>query len=381
MNELHSILEAWRGLQGEHRSAVLASVVHVSGSAYRRPGARMLLLPDGKRIGSVSGGCLEGELAKKAWWLTESGEPSVRVYDTTSDDDAVWEFGLGCNGVVQVMLERVETPAIHEALTYLDARRDSPVVMATLVRVTSAAETHYAAGSRVFFDGERCGQSGLALLLWEDLRLAWLERRSRYVHVAGLEVFVEWLGPPQKLVIFGAGHDARPLVSISKQLGWHVTIADGRPAYACAANFPDADRVVLFRAEAPLRGLSIDEDTAVVLMTHNYPLDLRLLPAVLAHNPRYVGVLGPKNRAERLLDECGLAAPENLHAPAGLDVGGEAPAAVALSITAEIQAVLMSRKGGELRLREGSLHAPVLEVGRAEFRPLAAQPAYCELNG
>ena len=103
MNELHSILDAWRGLREPNRDAVLATVVHVKGSAYRRPGARMLILRDGRRIGSISGGCLEGDVSRKAWWFTEGGQPSVRVYDTSSDEDAVWEFGLGCNGVVQLI--------------------------------------------------------------------------------------------------------------------------------------------------------------------------------------------------------------------------------------------------------------------------------------
>ncbi len=336
----------------------------------------MLIFPDGSRIGSVSGGCLEGELTKKAWWMTESGEPALRVYDTTSDDDAVWEFGLGCNGVVQVMLERVAAPVVDEALAFLDARRNRPVVMATVVRAPEGT------GARLFFDGEvyQGGSGDLSVALWEDVRRAWVERRSRYVHLAGTEVFVEFIGPPQKLVIFGAGHDARPLVSIAKELGWYVTVADGRPAYACAANFPEADRVVLFRADSPLRGIAIEADTAVVLMTHNYPLDLRLLPAVLAHQPRYIGMLGPKNRADRMLAELGLAQPESLHAPAGLDVGGEAPSAVALSIASEMQAVLSGRTGGQLRFREGALHAPVMEVGQAAFRQMATMPGYCELN-
>jgi xanthine dehydrogenase accessory factor len=123
MDELGAILETCSRLGGANQNAVLATVVHVTGSAYRRPGARMLVLPDGRRVGSVSGGCLEGEITKKAWWFTESGAPVIRVYDTTSNDDAVWEFGLGCNGVVHVMLERVNTPASSELIEFLKTQR------------------------------------------------------------------------------------------------------------------------------------------------------------------------------------------------------------------------------------------------------------------
>ncbi len=376
MNELHAILDAWRGWDGGHRKGVLATVVHVSGSAYRRPGARMLIGSDGLRIGSVSGGCLEAELAKRAWWLTESEQPALRVYDTTSDDDAVWEFGLGCNGVVQVLLERVESATLDPALRFLDSHRHEPVVVATAV--SGAA---FPTGSRAFFDGRSVtGTSALASEVGREIRAAFDERKSRFVHVLGSGVFVEWVAPPQRLVVFGAGHDARPLVTIAKQMGWNVTVADGRPAYACAANFPDADRVVLFHGADPLEGVWIDEDTVVVLATHNYPLDLRLLPPILARQPRYVGVLGPRSRAERLFGELGIRQPESVHGPTGLDLGGETPASVALSILSEIEATLNGRAGGFLRQRVGSIHAAMEETGTAF--PLTAPPqaAYCEFH-
>ena len=168
MNELHSILDAWRGLGGGHRKAVLATVVHVSGSAYRRPGARMWIGSDGTRIGSVSGGCLESELAKRAWWLTESEKPALRVYDTSSDEDAVWEFGLGCNGIVQVLLERVESRTLSPALEFMDAHRDAPVVMATIT-----ASPHHQVGSRAYFDGTTLtGDGFVANVLESEIRSA-----------------------------------------------------------------------------------------------------------------------------------------------------------------------------------------------------------------
>lgn len=155
MRELHAILDAWRGLEAKDSDAVLATVVHVSGSAYRRPGARMLIVPGGGRVGCISGGCLEGEIVSKAWWFTESGAPVMRVYDTTAEDDAVWEFGLGCNGVVHVMLERVNAPTTRGMLEFLDDHQVArkPAVAATIVRTDAGSGMDV--GDRLWID-EAC---------------------------------------------------------------------------------------------------------------------------------------------------------------------------------------------------------------------------------
>ncbi len=147
MRELRAILQAWRGLAGRDAGAVLATVVHVTGSAYRRPGARMLIIPDGRRIGSVSGGCLEADLIRKAWWFTESGAPVVQVYDTSPEDDTDMPFELGCNGVTHILLERVDTPAAAAMLAFLEdcAARRMPAVIATAIRTQARG---IAAGDR-----------------------------------------------------------------------------------------------------------------------------------------------------------------------------------------------------------------------------------------
>ena len=322
----------------------------------------------------MSGGCLEGEIVKKAWWFTESGAPLVRVYDTTSEDDAVWEFGLGCNGVVHVMLERVSTPATTQMLEFLDARRATrtPAAVATVVGTDGHAGIHV--GERLLPDdagvptGSLCGaaiESNVLLHAGAALR----ERKSRLAHIDATDVFVEWIGPPLSLVIFGAGHDAIPLVKFANQLGWDVTVADGRPAYARPERFQGARRVVTLPAGNPLRDVAIDAETAVVMMTHNYPLDSLLLPRILPLSPRYLGLLGPRARAERLFAELGLSEPSCLHAPAGLDAGCDSPEAIALSIVAEIQADANCRAGGKLKYRREPIHAAAYEVGSAADHP------------
>jgi len=398
MRELAAILDAWRDLRcndGDAADAVLATVVHVTGSAYRRPGARMLIVPDGQRIGCVSGGCLEGEIARKAWWFTESGAPVVHVYDTTSEDETVWEFGLGCNGVVHVMLERVNTPGASQLLGFLEKHRvaRTPAVAATVVRTgdRSGIQT----GDRLLFDdpsvrprAPRQGRSVAGSVAGSAIEsqvmvhaaAAFREKRSRLAHIGATDVFVEWVGPPLSLVIFGAGHDAIPLVSFAAQLGWNVTVVDARQAYARPERFPGADRVVTLRAGDPLRNIVIDPETSVVMMTHNYPLDLLLLPHILPLRPKYLGLLGPRGRGERLFADLGLSQPACVHAPAGLDAGCDSPEAIALSIVAEIQAELNSRPGGKLRYRHEPIHSAAHEAGDPATAKSAeaVRPSYCE---
>ena len=387
MNELGNILDTWFSLEGENQDAVLATVVHVKGSAYRRPGARMLLVPDGRRVGSISGGCLEGEISRKAWWFTSQSNhvPVVRIYDTTSDDDAIWEFGLGCNGVVQVLLERTNSPSARALFEFLHENRSAgPAVVATVIRSTQVE-----AGQRLFLNQSRShGALAGCRQIMVHAQTALESKSSRFVflnddpQLGDAEVFVEWIGPPQSLVVFGAGHDAVPLVRFAAELGWSVTVADGRPAYAKVERFPEAQRVVVMPHQDPLRDVVIDEDTVVVIMTHNYPLDGRLLPEILSRKPCYIGMLGPKNRAERLFNELNLDPPATVHAPVGLDIGCDTPAAVALSIVAEVQAALKNRQGGKLRQRSGPIHAPAFEAGNASSSlqglAEAVRPAFCE---
>jgi xanthine/CO dehydrogenase XdhC/CoxF family maturation factor len=364
----------------------------------------------------VSGGCLEGEIARKAWWFTESGAPVVRVYDTTSEDDAAWEFGLGCNGVVHVLLERASSPGASGLLDFLRARLTARkcAVVATVIRTGASATV--GVGDRLlvaeappdaapdiggttdsagFGRGTRaCSSrgesplsagslsgSGVESRLLPHIAAAFREKKSRLAHIGEIDVFVEWIAPPPSLVVLGAGHDAIPLVNFAAQLGWNVTVADGRSAYARPERFPGADRVVVMPPGDFLRGVRIDSETLVVMMTHNYPLDSLLLPRILPLRPRYLGLLGPRARAERLFSELRLPEPAFVHAPAGLDAGCDSPEAIALSIVAEIQAEMNSREGGKLKYRDEPIHTAAYEVGVAR-QPMnvdAVRPSWCEV--
>jgi xanthine dehydrogenase accessory factor len=397
VNELDSIVSALREQPTATQGAVLTTVVHVRGSAYRRPGARMLILPDGRRFGSISGGCLEGDVCRKAWWFTEGGKPSVRVYDTSSDEEATWEFGLGCNGVVHVLFERVDDPGTREMLQFVAASRAQrrAITVATVIATPQSGATEpngVKLGDRLLFDSDGvCGGSLACSAAQAEIlahaRDCYLQQKSHLAHISGasgsFDVFVEWIGPPPALVVFGAGHDAQPLVQFAKELGWHVTIADGRANYATRERFPAADRVVVIDPRELLNGIGIARETAVVMMTHNYPQDAALLRSILPSKPRYLGILGPKLRTTGLLEEVGLPVTGiDLHAPVGLDLGSDAPVSIALAIVAEIQAVLHSRQGGMLKGREVSIHEPALESGIPSPDLIAKTEAkVCDLVG
>jgi xanthine dehydrogenase accessory factor len=375
MKELNAILEAWRA--APQTPGVLATVVHVEGSAYRRPGARMYISADGcRRIGTISGGCLEGDVARKAAWWTSAGDPVIRVYDTSSEEDAVWEFGLGCQGVIHVLLERVESPRTQELLRQLDdghkARREQ--VIGTVIR--SAQNSALRVGDHLYvFRG------ALAAAAQQTLS----ERRSRLVHTPDADIFVEYVPPRQRLLILGAGHDAVPVASLAALLGWEVTVADVRGGYVKPERFPGASRTVQLASNGDLSGLSIDRETAVILMTHNLPLDTKLLPQLRKIGPRYLGCLGPRKRLARIASAAAGGdeiLKMEIHSPAGLDLGGDSPEAIALSIVSEIQAFLHQRRAESLRWHLGPIHEPAQVTGSVaeDLRlPVEAVSAQCEI--
>ncbi len=370
MDELQSILSASLAADADAADLVLATVVHVEKSGYRRPGARLLLSARGQRLGSVSGGCLESDLCRKAWWLTAGGRPVVRVYDTGADEDAEWGFNLGCSGVIHVLLERPGWPSTQRLLRFLaECRRGKrAAVVATVIR--ESADAPCRTGDRLLLTAAGVEGGELAGSDLEPAIAAYapsvLERREGcLLRLGAVELSLEYAGIPPALLVFGAGPDAVPLAGMAARLGWRVTVADTRPGMARPERFPGAE-VVLLPQHRPLSALSIDGDTAVVLMTHSYDLDGRLLPELVRARPRYLGMLGPRVRAERLRRVLGGACPPPwLHAPVGLDLGADTPEAIGLSVVAEVQAVLSGRDAGMLRDRPGAIHTPVPEVRAA----------------
>ena len=360
MKELQQILELWQHAESAGQAAVLATVVKTQGSAYRLPGARLLLTRDGRHAGSVSGGCLEQDLLKKAWWMTEAG-PMLRRYDTTPDGEIAAEYGLGCNGIIHVLLERLmpESTTVLDLLRRVRAER-RPAAVAHLFGPRSAV------GQRLVINtcaeiSHNVDDPELAASLLAEARAALEETASRSPDLPnGAEAFVETLAPAIRLVVFGAGDDAVPMSTLAKHLGWHVTVIDGRAHYARPEKFPLADEVLVRPAGASGMASQIDPWTVAILMTHSYSQDLENLRELAGRSLRYLGILGPRKRTLQLLGDAGLderkLAPE-LHGPMGLDIGADGPEQVALAAIAEIQATLNGRQGGLLRDRSGSIHA------------------------
>jgi xanthine dehydrogenase accessory factor len=325
MPELSRILTALDSAAGQ--PAALATLVKVEGSSYRRPGARLLLLPDGTRIGSISGGCLEEDVMERARRVLVTGKSELAVYDTTAENDLVWGVGLGCQGVVRVFIEQLHPvrPAWLGVLQQnLRERRD------TVMTVGYAGPA---------FPGTQLGASGSE------------------------GAFHETIPAPPALVICGAGDDAQPLARLAKDTGWHVTVADARAAYGSIERFPEADRIIAAPLTEIASGLRFDARTFAVIMTHRYVDDREFLRALLPHDFSYLGQLGPRTRTDRLLAELkadGLtptpAQLAKLHAPVGLDLGGSTPETVALAILAEMQSRLTGRTPGHLRDRPGPIH-------------------------
>lgn len=369
MMELRRIVELWKQTAGSHGRAVLVTLVSVEGSSYRLPGARLLLTGDGQVAGTISGGCLESDVVKRALWLTRDGA-AVERYTMAFDDTAEIPFGLGCGGTIDLLFEPLETP---EAAALLGAmERSLTGEAATVVSylpgggrglrrlvLNDKGETLFASSA---LSGEKiaCGRA--------------LEPGRPYEGR-----FVERLTAPQRLVVFGAGDDARPLVEMGAALGWTVVVADGRKHLARAERFPVAQRVVLLTDSNTVEVSAAD---AVVLMTHSYDQDRALLRAALAAAPRYLGLLGSRHRSSLLVSDAAAALGrsveeccERLYAPVGLDLGGDGPEAIALAIASEIQAVCHGREGKIARLTPAEIARQVEQGGADRY-----QQPQCALN-
>ncbi|VVO13478.1 XdhC family protein [Pseudomonas fluorescens] len=392
MSDLYALLDALDHANSAKTDTVLATVVKVDGSAYRRPGARMLIPLYGRTVGTISGGCLEQELARKAWWLTESGEAVVRRYSTAAqedeeadDEDAALTFGLGCNGTVHVLLERHAAGKQSLLLDMLQRVKASgqPAALATVIAAGRKSRVRIGArmGLNAFMnacEGIHC--QALQHTLRSDLHST-LERKKSRLMIYGsgadeVEVFLEYLAPQRRLVIFGAGHDAQPLVRFARDLNWQVTVVDGRAHFARPERFPGAHQVIVAPINEPFNLSSVVDGAAVVVMTHSFRQDRHWLENVLHCSPAYVGQLGPRERTERLLEEIGAPGVlPGLHYPAGLDLGGDTPASVALAIVGEITAYLNKRSGGMLKHRKTTIHEATEATHSGSWAPSLTVPS------
>jgi xanthine dehydrogenase accessory factor len=371
MKEIKEIIKAFDKAQAEGKKTALATVVQVEGSSYRSPGARMLITEDGELTGAISGGCLEGDALRKAQLVIFQQQSMLVTYDTTDDDDAKFGIGLGCNGVIHILIEPILVgQEIHPLSLLKICQKDrSDRVLITLYDLQN----------------KRAPQIGTCLM-WasghivgtctgpEDLKSELIHRAQAVLDLGHsliedfpqhhqLTAFIELIKAPVSLIIVGAGNDAIPLVDFAHILGWEITVIDGRAEYVTKARFPKSNKIILSKADKAVASVAWDKRTVAVLMTHNYNYDLTVLKQLLPFKIGYVGVLGPKKKMEKMLD---VIRNESVHlreevldhvfGPIGLDIGADAPEEIALSALAEIKAVLEGKKGTFLRDKKGPIH-------------------------
>lgn len=367
MKEIIDIVTAYEEAAKAGKKTALATVVLVEGSAYRKAGARMLITEDGQLTGAISGGCLEGDALRKARMVILQQEPLLVTYDTMDDDDAKLGVGLGCNGIIHILIEPIndgQTNPITLLKAVISSRGYAVLVTLFSIENRKAAQP----GSCLCLTNSETLENGLEILaykndLLDDAKNALDNQQSSITVYNGYTAFVECIKPLISLVVLGAGNDAIPLTKIASVLGWNITVVDGRPNYASAERFPSVQKLIVAKPDQVLNSLAINEWTAFVLMTHNYNYEIAFLKELLPLQTSYIGILGPRKKLDRMLEELetnGITITERnletIHGPVGLDIGSETSEEIALSIIAEIKAVFSARNGNSLKYKTTVIH-------------------------
>lgn len=345
MTELREIVKAYNLAKQAGKASVLATVVQVEGSSYRRAGARMLVLEDGLMIGAISGGCLEGDALKKALLTFSDQRTRLITYDTSDEEDATVGIQLGCEGIIQVLFEFIK-----------DSNPSNPI---ELIRKVIAKRQKAVIVTLYDLKNKQAAHLGTCQIFEE----AALKQMPEALKAFTTDVLVQAIEPSISLVIVGAGNDAVPLMQMATILGWDVKVVDGRNTHAKQDRFINACQVLVSKPEKVLEQLDIDNRTCFVLMTHNYQYDLQMIKALLVIDTPYIGLLGPKKKFNRIIEDLHqdgiVPTPAQLgkiYGPTGLDIGAENAEEIAVSIIAEIQAVMNGRHGTMLKLKSTQIH-------------------------
>jgi xanthine/CO dehydrogenase XdhC/CoxF family maturation factor len=375
VKEITDIIKSYELAAAAGKRTALATVVHVEGSSYRRPGARMLVTDDGQLTGAISGGCLEGDALRKALLAISQQKNKLVTYDTTDDNDTALGVQLGCNGIVHILFEPIQAqnPVNPISLLKRALEKRQNAVLVTLFSLNSRTGSQ---PGTCFLNLERdnvvvnaLSDEEVTVQLASEAAVASERRESFFKEFtfAGqrLTGFVEHMQPAPSLVIAGAGNDTIPLSEMADILGWDVTVVDGRNGHATKQRFPKAKNVFVVKSSEVLDRIETDERTFFVLMTHNYNYDLSLLKELIKLDSCiYIGALGPKKKLERMFGDLrneGIEVTDQqkskIFGPVGLDVGAETSEEIALSVLAEIKAVLNGRTGISLREKPEPIHS------------------------
>ncbi|MDQ1088251.1 MULTISPECIES: XdhC family protein [unclassified Siphonobacter] len=363
MKEIKSIIEHYLKIDFSTTRAALATVVRVEGSSYRRVGARMLVTEDGQWIGGISGGCLEGDALKRARLAMSTGKASMVTYDTTDDDPYQIGVGLGCNGIIDVLLSPLDPNDTHNAVLQLQPlvfRRQPSVVITVIDSVLDELPK----GSVHRFESQENFEFPIARKeVMDCIHTCLTNEKSALQTLTGdfgsITLLLEIIPPPIHLFIHGGNYDIFPLVRQAKELGWLSTVFCN-PQKINKSLFDWADHVVQKHTE-----IKPDDYTAVVLMAHDLETDFQNYQRyITATQVPYIGLLGPRKRFEKMiqrLDDEGITLSteqfQRTYSPAGLDTGAATPEEIDLSILAEIRTVFSHREGGQLRKRKTPIYS------------------------
>jgi xanthine/CO dehydrogenase XdhC/CoxF family maturation factor len=373
MKELREIIKAYDAALHAGKKSALAAVVHLDGSSYRRPGARMLVTDEGELTGAISGGCLEGDALRKAMLVLSQQQSKLVTYDTSDEEDATIGIQLGCAGIIQVLFEPINPNNLNNPILLLRkvvALRQKSV----LVTLFSLEDKRNEQPGTCLLMEENGNISGtipfpeLQDAIMEDVHEAMRHQASSFKSYAAknlsVTAFIEFLKPAVSLVVIGAGNDAIPMMQIADTIGWEIRVVDGRSTHAKPERFVSACQVLVSKPEKVLEQVPIDEQTVFVMMTHNYNYDLAMLKELLQRHVTYIGILGPKKKLDRMLDELrneGMQLSKeqlsSIYGPVGLEIGAETAEEIALSIIAEIRAMLSGKTGSSLRNKQDVIHS------------------------
>src|SRR5881392_2087436 len=350
--ETREVLDFLARVRGAGQRAALATVVRVRGSAYRHEGAKLVVAEDGSTAGNVSGGCLEQDVREVALQVILKGESELRSYCSSADEIAAWDLGVGCEGQVDVYVERAEARPRERAL--LDERR-----------LVVACGVMPGKGERLIVtsDGPEgdLGSKDLNARVATKAREL-LEAGESGIHeIGGRSIFFDVLVPPPQLVVLGAGDDARPLVRFAADVGFRLAVVDRRPGYLTSERFPGAAALVRSTGDDLGEAMPLDGECYAVVMNHNFADDQAYLRALLKTPVSYIGVLGPRQRTDRMLRNLAAQGPVDegrVYGPVGLDIGTDGAEQVAVAVIAEVLAVRSGRRARSLRERLAPIHAP-----------------------
>jgi xanthine/CO dehydrogenase XdhC/CoxF family maturation factor len=379
MSEIKNLVSVASRLRRREGRMLLATVVQVFGSSYRRPGARLVVAEDGLVVGSLNGGRMEGDVATKGWWRTRSG-PVVVTYDSRGDDEARWRMGLGCDGIVEVLIEQITPDCPLDPLAFLERcivlqRRGG------LVTVFRSDADGVRCGSRVTVLGDAV-ESGLddeclVASMVEDARAAIRtgSTRVRVYETSGHKTFalVEAVVPPPRLFVVGSGHDAVPVASVARSIGWDVIVCDTNLRFATRERFVPSDEIFIGGPGELKTRVDASDRAAVILMAHDFERDRDALETILQSRAEYIGLLGPRRRTSRMLSHLGLGTIDDhprLHATVGVETGSWTPQEIALAVVAEMQRVLgRAARGGSRRSGSTQREGECPSSPRGEITP------------